>query len=151
MKLSAIEYRSVNDFGLPAGTVEAVFRAAVTKPSMHEAVEAMIRGDGDGGAKAKALVENIPDFIDCYFAAKWKTGLSLRTVEALLRAILLTDLEELEALATANAAADTPRLSKEQALWAALVAAAAATGTSKVVDVAAIERRAGEQGLKHGE
>ena len=109
MKLSAIEYRSVHVFGLPAGTVEAVFRAAVTEPSIHEAVEAMIRGDG--GAKAKALVADYSYFYDLLFAAKRKTGLSLPTMKALLRAILLTDLEELEALAAADAAADAPRLS----------------------------------------
>ena len=66
-------------------------------------------------------------------------------VTALLRAILLTDLEELEALAAAEAEAAAARLSGE-ALWAALAVAA-----TKVVNVAAIERRAEEHGLKHGE
>ena len=66
-------------------------------------------------------------------------------VSALLRAILLTDLEELEALAAAEIDAAAARLSDE-ALWAAMAVAA-----TKVVNVAAIERRAEEHGLKHGE
>jgi len=70
-------------------------------------------------------------------------------VTALLRAVLLVDLEELAAMADAEAETAAARLSGE-ALWAAM-AVAAATGTSTVVDVAAIETRAEQHGLEHGE
>jgi hypothetical protein len=73
----------------------------------------------------------------------------MRQVTALLRAVLLVDLEELAAMATAESEkAVAGRLSGE-ALWAAM-AVAAATGTSTVVDVAAIETRAEQHGLEHG-